>query len=274
MAALEHRLKNIIRTINDPTVNTSYVRTSRVELSELFWRETKSRRQELPADGLVRRELKIAGRNLRLPSRNLKLANPDLKIAKDGYRHELQKILMGTLVEYPEFLDQKHDQIERIVFTDALDEFRKALYLLLLDYPELDVQAIYSQLSPKYYEMLNEIHGDKTEKKVRGHKLFERFPVLAHEPDPSFVDECIDHFIHILQIEQMADDLNLLKVDRPSEGEADEAAERIVNLVRQLHLERERANNRDIALAEEAANYRRVQLGTLARMPQKSLLTA
>jgi DNA primase len=274
MAALEHRLRNIIRTINDPIVNTSYVRTSRVELSELFWRETKSRRQELPADGLVRRELKIGNRNLKLPSRKLKLANPDLKIAKEGYRHELQKILMGTLVQYPEFLDSKHDKIERIVFTDALEEFRKALYLLLVEYPELDVQTIYSQLGDDYYKVLNDVHGDKTEKRVRGHRLFERFPVLAHDPDPSFVDECIDHFIHILEIEQMADDLNRLKVDRPPENEADEVAERLINLVRQLHLERERANNRDMALAEEATNYRRAQLGTLARMPEKTLLSA
>jgi hypothetical protein len=72
----------------------------------------------------------------------------------------------------------------------------------------------------------------------------------------------------------MADDLNRLKVDRAPEHEADEVAERIVSLVRHLHLERERANNRDIALAEEAANYRRVQLGTLAWMPQKLALSA
>lgn len=273
MAALEHRLRNIIRTINDPTVNTSYIRTSRVELSELFWREAKSRRQEFPPDERARRGL-TAKRDLKVLSRNLKLSNRDLRIAKEGYRHELQNILMGTLVQYPEFLDSKHDKLERIMFTEALEEFRRALYLLLVDYPELDVRTIYSQLSPKYYEVLDAIHGDKTEKKVRGHRLFERFPVLAHDPDPSFVDECIDHFIHILEIEQMADDLNRLKVDRVPEHEADEVAERIISLVKQLHLEQEKANNRDIALAEEASNYRRVPLGTNARMPQKATLAA
>src|SRR5207237_8986873 len=95
-----------------------------------------------------------------------------------------------TSDQYPDLFNSKHDKIERIVFTDDLEEFRKALYLLLVDNPELDVQMIHSQLSDDYYKVLNDIHGDKTEKKNRGHRLFERFPVLAHDAAPSFVGQC------------------------------------------------------------------------------------
>jgi len=67
-AALEHKLYAIVRTIKDPIVNTAYLRTCRVELSELFWVRVKGKKGK-EQRGLIQRELKIE---------------------KDGHRHGLQ----------------------------------------------------------------------------------------------------------------------------------------------------------------------------------------
>jgi DNA primase len=251
-ASLEHKLNTIVRTVTDPIVNTAYVRTVRVALSELFWQQSKTRR---------------SGAEVTQPKRNV-------AIEKEGYRHGLQKVLLGTLVHYPEFIDGRSDAVAKLELADDLKEFTTALYTLLIDNSELDVQTIYRQLSPKYYEVLQEIHGEKTDRKVWGHRLFERFPILRFDPPPEFVDECIDHFIHVLEVEQMADELTRLNWNLAADKDADETFERIASLVRALHLEREKSNNRDIALAEESINYRRAALGSSAAISLRSLVAA
>ena len=240
-AALEHKLISIVKTIKDPTVNVAYVRTCRVELSELFWQKVKGKRQESRSGGIVKSELNIQ---------------------KDGYRHGLQKVLLGTLVHYPEFLDEKSEGIAEVNFSDSLEEFRHGLFQLLIDFGSVDVNLIYSQLSPKFYEVLQDIHGDKTEERARGHRLFERFPILRIDPPPEFVSDCIDHFIRILEVDQMAEELARVRAELQSEDQDfDEYSSRLTQLVRDIQLQREIVNNRDVALAEEAKEVKRVLLG-------------
>ncbi len=69
-AALEHKLYAIIRTINDPIVQAQYRGTCRVDLSELFWQTARAR----------------------LDNRKGKSKRFAITIAKEGHRHELQKI--------------------------------------------------------------------------------------------------------------------------------------------------------------------------------------
>lgn len=236
-AALEHKLNQIVRTIKDPLVNTAYLRTCRVELSELFWQTAKGKKRKQER-GLIKRELKID---------------------KDGHRHGLQKVLLGTLVHYPEFVDRKSEAIAHITFADELEAFRKALYELLITYESLDVRLIYDKLSPLYYKVLQDIHGDKTEKQQRGWALFRRFPLLerVEDTDIDFVEECIDHIIHVLEVEQMADEIKKLRSEPVPEHDEDAFFEHLLSLIRHFHLEKERSDNRGIELAEKAALYRK-----------------
>jgi DNA primase len=240
-AKLEHRLNSIVRTIKDSVVRTEYVRTCRVDLSDYFWQATRKRRQETPPTGLVKTELDIQ---------------------RDGYRLGLQKILLGTLVHYPQFLDEKSEGIAKVTFEDRLEQFRHALFQLLIDFGSVDVGLIYAQLSPRYYEVLQDIHGDKTDTRLRGYRLFERFPILKVDPPPDFVSECIDHFIEVLHVEQMAEELALVRAELQSEDQDfEEFSTRLTQLVRDIHLQREIVNNRDIRLAEDAKEIKRVALG-------------
>jgi DNA primase len=236
-AALEHRFFSIIRTIKDPAVHTAYVRTCRLQLANLFWQVEKTRRS-LPDKGLIRREIKIS---------------------HEGRRHGLQKLLLGLLVHHPDFIDEKSDEISRIHFSSELEEFRQALYDLLIMHHEVSVQLIYSRLKPVFYEVLQEIHGEGTEKRPWGHRLFERFPILKIDPPRSFISECIDHFARILHVEQMEDEINDLIAESANTPEdAEDIASKLLGLVKDFQTQKELININDVALAEQAQNMRRV----------------
>ena len=121
-AALERRLYEIVRTITDRAVHTAYFRTCRVQLADLFWQAGKKSRRS-PESGLIKRELTIP---------------------QDG----IPKVLLGLLVHYPEFIEEKSDQISALHFSPRLEEFRQALYDLLILQQEISVQLIYSRLKP------------------------------------------------------------------------------------------------------------------------------
>lgn len=256
-AALEHKLNSIIRTITDKTVHTAYHRTCRIELSEFFWQATKGHRGPVstPKKGLIK---------------------SDLKIEKEGYRHELQKILLGMLVQYPELIDEKEESITNVKFVDELERFRRALYELIIDHGARTVESIYQRLDPIYYDTLNDLHGDRTqelrrdrlEERPRGHRLFSRFQILAYDPPPYFVSKCIDHFVHVLQIEQMEEELSRLRNDlNPDGSNFERITGEIIELRRDIDANKAQRDVADIALAEDATEIRRLGRPVEARLP-------
>jgi DNA primase len=236
-ARLEYKLKSIISTIKDRTVHTAYERTCRMQLANLFWHAGRRGRDDMSKKGLTKKELQIE---------------------KEGHRHGLQKVVLGMLVHYPDFLDAKGDSISEVNFSSVLEEFRQALYDLLIMNADLSVQFIYSRLKPIFYEVLQDIHGERTASRPWGHRLFQRFPVLKIDPPPDFVSRCIDHLMQVLRTVQMADEISHLKDTLDS----DEESIRLVELVRDYQLQLQVVNNADSSLAEEAKELRRVALGT------------
>jgi DNA primase len=244
----------IIRTIADQAVQTAYHRTCRIELSELFWQATKGHRPPKEG-GLIKRELK------------------KLKIEKDGYRHGIQKILLGMLVQYPEFIDEKSEAIERVEFDSHLEQLRSGLYQLLVDYGDLSVSLIYEKLDRRFYEVLNEVHGDRTHDRQRGHELFRMFPVLAYDPSPDFVSRCMDHFVHVLHVEQMVDELAKFRASLgPSDPDVDAITDRIIALKRDIQFHCSERDVQDMALAEEATEIKRVGRRIDRPLPSRQVL--
>jgi DNA primase len=233
-AALEQRLYSIIRMIPDKAVQTAYHRTCRIELAELFWKHTKGRHTR--PNGLTARELRIA---------------------KEGRRRGVQQVLLGLFVHYPHLIEEKYENTLNIIFDEDLMIFYDALYVLLVRFENISVEIIYAQLPPKFYPALDRIHGDKTESKQRGHRLIARFPIVRLDPPEIFISECIDHFIEIIMVDQMAEEIDRFHSELRGVGE-DERLEMLPELVRSWQLKRERVNNRDVALAEEAKEIRRL----------------
>jgi DNA primase len=139
-----------------------------------------------------------------------------------------------------------------------MEDFRQALYDLLIMHNEISVQIIYSRLKPVFYELLQEIHGEKTENQPSGYRLFQRFPILKVDPPRAFISQCIDHFSRILRVEQMAEDIEHLIAAVDASTEGDEAAARLMQLIRDFQHQKELVNNLDLALAEEALTMKRV----------------
>jgi DNA primase len=238
-AALETRFNGIVRTIKDDAVQKAYLRRSRVQLANLFWDIEKGRRG-LSSKGLVQKELRSP-----LPER----------------QYNIQKVLLGLLVHYPGLLEEKLETIERVQFSDKLEYFRRALYDLLITHGDVSVRLIYDQLKPSFYEVLQEIHGEQGDDHAWGHRLFLLFPILKHDPPLDFVSRCVDNFAAILQLEQMAAEIEGLRMLPEGSARFEEVSERLLNLVREYQTQKATATSVDLALAEEASEIKRIALG-------------
>ncbi len=233
-AALERKLNSLIRTITDSAVQTAYSRTCRLQLADLFW---ESRRR-----GKAKKE----------PSQ---LVSKELKIELDDREHGLQKVLLGTLAHYPDFLDEKQDKILRLKFAPKLDKFCSALYRLLIVEKDLSVQLIYDRLEDEFYELLHDIHGKKEGDRPWGHKLFLRFQILALDPPRDFISRCIDHLARRIHLDELDEDIQRFKI---LAGVNDSEVDKLLSLVRERQTEHADIEAEGGVLAEEAADIRRL----------------
>lgn len=230
-AALEQKLYGLVRTIKDPNVHKAYFRTCRMQLASLFWQigRGKASKDDTPS----------------------KLVRDKVKISHDGPRHGLQRVLLGMLVQYPDLLDEKQDEVFRLQFAPELQTFWEALHQLLIDEEQLNVQLIYQRLGRSFYETLESIHGDEAEGRPRGYRLFRRFPILKKDPPRDFISRCMDHFIRIIHLHQMDDDIARVQFEAGQPG-GDAAMEQLVNLVNVRHETQAEIQAEGLVLAEEA----------------------
>jgi DNA primase len=233
-AALEKKLNTLIRTIRDSSVQTAYIRTCRLQLADLFWQAVRG------------------GKSKKEPSQ---LVSKGLKIELDVRQNGLQKVLLGVLVHYPEFLDEKQDKILRLKFVPELDAFCSALYKLLIVEKELSVFKIYDHLEDDFYEVLQEIHGKKEDGRPWGHNLFFKFPTIALGPPRDFVSRCIDHFARRIHLDELDDDIQRAKT---LAGENDAAFDQLLSLIRERQREHADIEVDGATLAEESADIRRL----------------
>lgn len=243
-ASLEKKLVALIRTIADSSVQTAYIRTCRLQLAELFWQAVRGSKAKSKA-----------GKDGKGKSEPDQFVSNELKSGLNDREHGLQKVLLGMLVHYPEFLDEKQDTILRLKFAEELDRFCTALYKLLVIEKELSVQQIYSHLEDGFYNVLHEIHGKHADGHAWGHKLFTRFPLLAFNPPPDFVSRCMDHLARRVHLHELDHDIQFAKAKA---GDDDSAFDLLLSLVRERQNEHADIETEGATLAEEAAEIRRL----------------
>jgi DNA primase len=236
-AVLEKRLYDLVRVIKDPIVGKSYYRHCRIQLSDLFWQHDRAHSK----------------------TRDGQFVRTAVQIPKEGNRYGIQLILLGLLVEHPEFLEEKQDRMERLELDAPLLTFRNALYNLLIVQHDISVELIYRELKTEFYAVLELVHGDHTEKRARGYRLKQRFPIIEIDPPQSFISECIELFIDMIYAEQIEHEIDYEMLFAKSDREVSlEIERRILNLRKEIHTTRERINTRDSALADEATELRRI----------------
>jgi len=173
-ASLERRLYRLTETIADAAVRRHYMTTIRVRLSQFFWEH---------------------GRN----SKRAALHSPELGLE---FAPEVERIVLGMAVEYPEMFEDHWEAIRDLNMTDAHTAFRNALIEVVLSSEDRLVATIYAKLDKRYYFVLNLVHGDANpdRKLPRGHRLYGRCPVLRLDPDPSFIEDYFVHYICLLEV--------------------------------------------------------------------------
>jgi DNA primase len=237
-AALEQKLYGLINTIKDPIVHKAYFRTCRMQLANLFWQvgKTKGTKDTSPS----------------------KLVQDRTKLTQDGPRHGLHRLLLGMLVHYPDFLEEKQDQVLRLQFAPELHEFWESLHRLLIAEEKLTVQSIYKSLKRDFFETLESIHGEERDGRPWGHRLLRRFPILKSDPPRDFISRCMDHFIAVIHLHQLDDDIAHVQFQAGQAVGGDAAMEQLVNLVRARHEVEAAIQAEGLALAEEANSLTRI----------------
>jgi DNA primase len=257
-AALEKKLNTLIRTIRDSSVQTAYIRSCRLRLADLFWQAVKGGKSGSSFTSKSQFKSKSKPKSESKSQSSWEPSQPasnELKVELDDRQHGLQKVLLGILVHYPEYLDEKQDQILRLKFAPALDKFCSALYKLLVIEKDLSVTKIYDHLEDVFYKVLQEIHGKEENGRPWGHKLFSRFQVLALDPPRDFVSRCIDHFARRIHLEELDEDIERAKI---LAGDSDAVFDQFLNLIRERQREHAEIEVDAAELAEDSAEIRRL----------------
>jgi DNA primase len=173
-AGLERRFYRIMDTIHNKDVRRHYVTTLKIRLSKFFWdHERRTKRYAL--------------------------YSPSLSVT---HSPSVELIVLGMAVEYPEVFERHFERIADIRLTDDKHmAFMFALIDVILSSEDRLVATIYAKLDKRYFDVLEEVHGDEDPKRglLRGHRFFARCQILTMEPDGQFVD---DYFsVHVMHLE-------------------------------------------------------------------------
>ena len=161
-------------------------------------------------------------------------------------------------MHYPDFLEEKQDEVLRLQFAPELHEFWESLHRLLISEEKLSVQSIYRSLRHGFYEILESIHGEEAGGRQWGYRLLQRFPILKRDPPHDFVSRCMDHFIATIHLHELDDDIARVQFEagQPSSGHS--AMEQLLYLVRARQQAHADIELQGAALAEEASVITRV----------------
>ena len=231
-AALERRLEKIIGEVGDSAVAHRYRLSYRVRLSDLFWKSDRSRRPAAPD---------------RSPP------------PESGHHAGLERIVLGLCIERPDLLQEALEDVVSVPFSvPSHNHFKQELHRIVVDLDQVDVAAFYAAIDPKFFALLDDIHGgegDEEKARETGSRLKRRFPILRLRPPPDFVRNCFRHLLDLLTLRVMEADLSAEIGD--AGGEIDAGTERrVLAMTRDVARRREELARRERELAEEAALIR------------------
>lgn len=196
-AALEKRLEDLIATIRDDRVQRGYRFAARMKLSETFSMLVRPR---------ANRPGGSRGRHAGPPE----APSIPLSTAMPAEPMELERLVLGLLIEYPALLVHHAESIGRAPFLiDVHRRFRDALQDLAAEEGlwDGDGAAIAARLDGHFFSLLAEILGMDDEGLRRGHRLRARFPILAFHPSEDFIERCLVHFLSRLELRSISAEL-------------------------------------------------------------------
>ncbi|SON56979.1 DNA primase [Hartmannibacter diazotrophicus] len=241
-AALEARVDELVRQIKDERVARRYRLDLRVKLSELFWNHDRPQRG---GRGTPSQAGGAAGQG-----------TVDLRRDDETELANIERILLGLCIENPDLYERHIEDLVRLEMRVAsLEEFKRALYRIAVDFDDASVSTFYGGLDGRFYFVLNEVHGDEQRLETgvvlpRGHRLRERLPILKFHPSPDFVETCFVMMLERLSLRQLSDEIEA-ELAHLSDEDGD-AATRIIEFTRERNRRREELARKEQEMAEEA----------------------
>jgi DNA primase len=234
-AIFEKNLMGLIALIGDKLLRDSYRHRARAQLVALFksldWQEAIKPKSPRLTDGL-----------------KLEPSPPLLGI---------EKVLLGTLIEYPDLMDIHLDRLMNLELSASLNLFKQEIYRIFEEFDARDVVTFYKEINDSFRDILADVHGfvDQGRRVATASSLFKRFPLLELDPPQDFVAQCVELFFNILEIRQLEREISGIWSDPARIGQ-DHELEHITALSRELVDMRGKAERLDQELANLARDLR------------------
>jgi DNA primase len=245
-AVLEKRLGDLIAEIKDQRLKRLYGLRAKISLADLFWRHNRDK------FGQGRPRTDTAS----FRSRERVAIAPQF---------EIERIFLGLCIEFPDWALDAHERLMKLTLrgtskgTDdeafTHQRFADALVELITTETIADASDVYRRLGPGFSGALDYLHGRETPDRRMGYRLRQRLPILNHNPSREFMTRCFWHFLEMLELRELEHQLHELVWRPPSAFDAD-AEHESDSLHKAIVAIRERVQNEDSELVEEASQFR------------------
>jgi DNA primase len=245
-AQFERDLLNLVQQIGDSRVRDSYRFRARAQLIALF--------KSLDQQAAYANKFGKAGL-----ARSF--TRHELVVGLDNLLVGIEKILLGTLIEYPTLLELHIERLMATELTGSLENFKRDIYRINTEFRDVKVVTFYNEIQDEFAPILEEIHGrvDSKTNQVIAVNLYRRFPLLKWDPPLSLVNRAVVFFFDKLHLRQVRRELHE-GYSNPAKVENEADLERLTKLAQYFVEEEARVAVQDRVLAEDASLIRR-QLG-------------
>ena len=166
-AVFEKRLMDLVASIGDQLLRESYRKRARAQLVALFqaidWQQAKQKPRQ---QSFLSREL---------------LLDPVEPLVG------IEKILLGTLIEYPELLEIQLDRLMNTELTPPLERFKNEIHRICEEFDDVNVVTFYKEIHDDFRAVLADVHGVvDANGAIRPTRLFARFPLLEVRTSTGF----------------------------------------------------------------------------------------
>lgn len=233
-AIFEKKLMELVALIGDKLLRESYRNRARAQLVALF--------------KFVDREASKKRRSLLNSELRLEPAEPLVGI---------EKVLLGTLIEYPDLLGIHLDRLVNIPLSETLDRFKRDIYRIFEEFSDVSVVTFYENIGDDFQKILEDVHGylDRGRKVAIAANLFRRFPLLRLKPPQDFVAQCVELFFNLLEVRQLEREIVSAYSD-VEKMSRDEELDHVTQLSRELVQMRGKVARLDQELANTARELR------------------
>ncbi|WP_319413270.1 DNA primase [uncultured Cohaesibacter sp.] len=255
-AALEKRIEDLVRLIQDERVQRQYQMSFKSALSTFFWEQEREKRDQNRNrffTGGGARAGKGAG-----PSSALQASGNVSRVPEDGQSTEYEYCLIGLSIHMPYLFEQFAEQILAVPFQkESLEAFKFVLSHIIFDQQARTYKDIYALCPENLKELLDDMHGievrDETGKLIHpwGWRLAGRRRVhqLVYKPSRLFLERLFQSYLNVLEVRETEKDLERERASL-SNGVDEGSFHRIQSLTNELHRRREENLREEQELSE------------------------